>query len=89
MTLNVKVEELDLQTEQRHRRRQRQQRAGQPAPSAPRVEPKTTGFGMALEAITPQIARELNLPAARTPAWSCRGSIRSDRRRAPDSARAT
>jgi serine protease Do len=64
MSVNIKVQELDLQAESETTGGSDDTTPAQPAPSAPRVEPKTTDFGMALEAITPQIARELNLPSS-------------------------
>jgi len=51
-TVNVKVGELDLDAEQG-----RQSRRGGSEP-----EPTETGFGMSLEPITPDIARQLELP---------------------------
>ncbi len=54
-TLNITVDELDLEAEQ-----------GQTARGgAPSQEPTTTGFGMSLEPITPDVARELQLPRGR------------------------
>ena len=52
-TLSVTVDELDLEAEQG-----RSARAGTEEPS----EPAQTGFGMTLDAITPEIARRLDLP---------------------------
>ncbi|CAN5452806.1 MAG: PDZ domain-containing protein [Acidobacteria bacterium] len=54
VTLKVTVDELDLDAE----------RAGRPGGPAP-DEPTTTGFGMTLEPITPEIGRQLNLPGGR------------------------
>ena len=51
-TLNVTVGELDLDREQGQQTR----RGGEP------TEPTETGFGMSLEPITPEIARQLELP---------------------------
>jgi len=64
MTLNVKVDELNLAQEQETvasagSGRQDRQRN-------PRTEPKDTAFGMQLSDITPAIARELGLPSNRT-----------------------
>ncbi len=52
-TMNVTVGELDLDAEQRG------QRARGDAPQ----EPTETGFGMEVGPITPELARELQLPA--------------------------
>jgi serine protease Do len=54
MTFNITVSELDLDAEQ-----------GRMARSPQGNEPATTGFGMELEAITPDVARELELPRGR------------------------
>ena len=59
-TLNVAIDELDLDAEQGRGAPPR--RAG-----AERAEPVTTGFGMTLDPITPDIARRLELPAR--PRW--------------------
>jgi serine protease Do len=56
-TLNVTIEELDLEAEQSGRRSRRDS----DDPSAP----TPTDFGMQLEAITPEIARQLDLPRDR------------------------
>jgi len=56
MTLNVKVEELDLASEQA-------QAAQQPRPGAQPDEPKDTGFGMSIEGLTPNLARRLGVQA--------------------------
>jgi Do/DeqQ family serine protease len=56
-TFNVTVEELDLEAEQSGRRA----RGGMDDPAAP----TPTDFGMALEAITPENARQLDLPRGR------------------------
>jgi serine protease Do len=56
LTLNVKVEELDLQSEQAS--------AQVPSrPNAPMEQPKETGFGMSVEGLTPNTARRLGAPA--------------------------
>ncbi len=52
--LNITVDELDLDAEQNQ-----QARGGEPS------EPTETGFGMTLEAITPDVARQLELPRGR------------------------
>ena len=54
VTLKVTVEELDLESEATGRTSRRQQ-----------DEPTTTGFGLMLEPITPEISRQLNLPRNR------------------------
>jgi serine protease Do len=54
-TLNVTIEELDLEAEQSGRR----SRGGDPG------APTTTDLGMQLEPITPEIARQLDLPRSR------------------------
>ncbi len=54
-TLNVTVEELDLEDEAGNRS----------ARQRPDAEPTETGFGMDVEAITPEIAREAELPRNR------------------------
>ena len=56
-TLNVVVDELDLDAEQSRTAR----RGGGSTPNEP--PPTATGFGMTLEQITPEIARRLDLPA--------------------------
>jgi serine protease Do len=53
-TLNITIDELDLEAEQGRQ-------AGQAEPG----EPTETGFGMTLEGITPEIARQLELPRGR------------------------
>ena len=58
-TLNVTIEELDLEAEQSGRRARGG--GGGDDPSAP----TSTDFGMQLEAITPEIARQLELPRGR------------------------
>jgi serine protease Do len=50
VTLKVTVDELDLETE-----------TGRTARRAP-DEPTTTGFGLTLEPLTPEIARQLGVP---------------------------
>jgi serine protease Do len=52
--LSIKVEELDLDAEQTAAVR------GQAQPQA--EQPKDTGFGMGLQQITPDVAKQLNLP---------------------------
>jgi serine protease Do len=60
-TLNVVVDELDLDAEQNAGRRTPQR----DEPSAP--EPQGTGsFGLTLEPVTPQMARRLRLPSGRS-----------------------
>ena len=54
-TLNVTVEELDLEAEQ-------SLSARRTTPNAPEVQPVPTDFGMTLEPITPELARRLDLP---------------------------
>jgi serine protease Do len=55
-TLNVTVEELDLEAEQTLSARRR-------TPNAPEVVPTPSGFGLTLEPVTPDMARRLDLPA--------------------------
>jgi serine protease Do len=55
-TLNVVIDELDLDAEQS---RQTRRSGGTPNDTAP----TTTGFGMTLDPITPDIARRLDVPA--------------------------
>jgi serine protease Do len=55
-TLNVTIEELDLDAERAGRR---------PRPSDDPSAPTPTDFGMVLEPITPEIARQLELPRGR------------------------
>jgi serine protease Do len=57
-TMNVTVEELDLDAEQ-----SRQARRTSTAPESIDRQPPQTSFGMTLEQITPDIARRLDLPA--------------------------
>jgi serine protease Do len=59
-TLNVVVDELDLEAEQNAGRRTPQ--TDQPAPE----EQGAGSFGLTLEPVTPQIARRLRLPSGRT-----------------------
>jgi serine protease Do len=60
-TLNVTVDELDLEAEQNAGRRPQQN--DQP----PADEPQATGsFGLTLENVTPQMARRLRLPSGQT-----------------------
>jgi serine protease Do len=56
-TLNVTVDELDLDAEQTRSARRGSGNAPESAP------PTTTGFGMTLDQITPEIARRMDLPA--------------------------
>jgi serine protease Do len=60
-TLNVVVDELDLDAEQNAGRRATPQ-TDQPAPE----EQGTGSFGLTLEPVTPQMARRLRLPSGRT-----------------------
>jgi serine protease Do len=54
-TLNVTVEELDLEAEQGSQSTRKNE---------PNTEqPTTTGFGMTLDAVTPELARRMDLPA--------------------------
>ena len=57
LTLNVKIEELDLQSEQAS------VQATGARPNAPSEEPKDTGFGMSVEPMTANAARRLGAPA--------------------------
>jgi serine protease Do len=59
LSLNVKVEELNVDDEL-ERGQPQTQREPDPTP-----EPKETGFGMSVEPLTPQIARRLQVPADR------------------------
>ena len=56
-TLNVTIEQLDLDAEQ-----SRQARRGA-APDTTQQQPPATSFGMTLDQVTPDIARQLDLPA--------------------------
>jgi serine protease Do len=60
-TLNVVVDELDLDAEQNQTRRGTPQ-SDQPAPE----EQGTGSFGVTLEPVTPQMARRLRLPSGRS-----------------------
>ncbi|HUL75000.1 MAG TPA: trypsin-like peptidase domain-containing protein [Vicinamibacterales bacterium] len=60
MTVNVKVEQLDLAHEQEQAQGGGSSR--QDRPRNPRNEPTDTSFGMQLREITPAIARDLGLP---------------------------
>jgi serine protease Do len=55
-SLNVTIDELDLDAEQGGRSARRND-------PTPEQQPTTTGFGMTLDAITPDIARRMDLPA--------------------------
>jgi serine protease Do len=54
-TLNVTVDELDLEAEQGAQSTRRNEPGTE--------QPTTTGFGMTLDAITPELARRMDLPA--------------------------
>jgi serine protease Do len=56
-SLSVTIDELDLDDEQTLSARRT-------APNGPEPQPTTTGFGMTLESITPEIARRAALPAS-------------------------
>jgi serine protease Do len=58
-SLNVTVDELDLEAEQTLSSR----RTGPGGPHAPEPQPTPAGFGLTLEPITPELARRLELPA--------------------------
>jgi serine protease Do len=62
ISLNVKVDELDLDAEQANNngltRRDN--------PREPNDQPKDTGFGMTIETLTPDLARQLRIPQGRT-----------------------
>jgi serine protease Do len=58
MTLNVTIEELDLATERIAPTPTERDRPEQP-------QPTETGFGMTIDALTPQIARQLRVPEGR------------------------
>lgn len=64
VTINVTIEELDLAAEQEQAQgsEPQQQRQRQPDTS----QPQHTSLGMQIGAITPNIARQLNLPAGQT-----------------------
>jgi serine protease Do len=55
-TLNVTIDELDLEAEQSRGARRPN------TPDQPQPQPTTTGLGMTLDSITPDIARRLDLP---------------------------
>ncbi len=57
LSLNVKVDEFDVQQEQE---------ASALARSTQDINPTTTGLDMTIDRVTPQIARQLELPAGRT-----------------------
>jgi serine protease Do len=54
--LNITIDELDLEAEQ-------SASARRTTPNSPEPVPAATGFGMTFEAITPEIARRVDLPA--------------------------
>jgi serine protease Do len=56
-TMNVTIEQLDLDAEQ-----SRQARRGA-TPDTTEQQPPATSFGMTLDQVTPDIARQLDLPA--------------------------
>ena len=55
-TLNVTIDELDLDAEQTLSARRS-------TPNGPEPQPTPVGFGLTLDAITPELARRLDLPA--------------------------
>jgi serine protease Do len=57
-TINVTIDELDLEAEQSRGARRNN------APNEPEPAPQPTGFGITLDAITPDLARRLDLPAS-------------------------
>jgi serine protease Do len=57
-TVNVTIEELDLDAESHQARR-----SGGGTPSPVETQPPQTSFGMTLEQITPDVARKIELPA--------------------------
>src|SRR5213593_3875705 len=59
-TLNVTVEELDLDAEQASRSGRRNN------DNEPAVEEATSGFGLTLQNLTPQAARQLQVPSGRS-----------------------
>ena len=61
-TLNITVEELDLEAEQASRGPRNNNNNGNQAPE----EETGSGFGLTLQNLTPQIARRLQLPSGRT-----------------------
>jgi serine protease Do len=56
-SLNVTIDELDLEAEQSRGTRRNN------TPDQPQPQPMPTGFGMTLDAITPDIARRIDLPS--------------------------
>src|SRR5205823_1928875 len=56
-TLNITIDELDLEAEQTARQNR------QASPDAPAQEEQGSGLGVTLQNLTPQIARRLQLPA--------------------------
>jgi len=60
-TLNVTVDELDLEAEQNQGRRSPQN--DQPQPDEPQA---SGGFGLTLENVTPQMQRQLRMPSGQT-----------------------
>ena len=54
-SMNMTIDELDLEAEQGRTRAAQRRRTPEP-------EPTSTGFGMTLEPITPDIARRMDLP---------------------------
>jgi serine protease Do len=60
ISLNVKVDELDLDAEQTNSLARREN------PREPNEQPKDTGFGMTIETLTPDLARQLRVPQGRT-----------------------
>lgn len=62
LSLNVTVEELNIETELAAG----EIGGGGPRQQPNRPQPQDTGFGMTIEGITPEIARQLRLPPGRT-----------------------
>jgi serine protease Do len=58
-TINVTIDELDLEAEQTRTSSSRRPNS----PNQPQPQPTATDFGMTLDAITPEIARRLDLPS--------------------------
>ncbi len=56
-SLSVTIDELDLEAEQSASARRGR------TPNGPEPQPTTTGFGMTLDQITPEIARRIDLPS--------------------------
>jgi serine protease Do len=54
--MSITIDELDLEAEQNASARRT-------TPNSPEPQPTTTGFGMTLESLTPEIARRIDLPA--------------------------